>query len=181
VNRGWFFVERRKSLLFLRRSCGRLCRGCWLGLHRLGFDALQNRSWAGAARGINRQRNRSDQKCDSRPGGCTGKCAGSAAGTECGLAALSAERGRNVATGAALQQYNDDNKETNKNMDDGNQCNHELNSYFRGQTSRTFRLPNCPMTLQKSMVRKGGFEPPRLSAPPPQDGVSASSTTSAQV
>ena len=30
------------------------------------------------------------------------------------------------------------------------------------------------------MVRKGGFEPPRLSAPPPQDGVSASSTTSAQ-
>ena len=31
----------------------------------------------------------------------------------------------------------------------------------------------------KSMVRKGGFEPPRLSAPPPQDGVSASSTTSA--
>ena len=30
------------------------------------------------------------------------------------------------------------------------------------------------------MVRKGGFEPPRLSAPPPQDGVSASSTTSAE-
>src|SRR5216684_8285348 len=30
-----------------------------------------------------------------------------------------------------------------------------------------------------AMVRKGGFEPPRLSAPPPQDGVSASSTTSA--
>ena len=32
--------------------------------------------------------------------------------------------------------------------------------------------------IQK-LVRKGGFEPPRLSAPPPQDGVSASSTTSA--
>jgi hypothetical protein len=30
-----------------------------------------------------------------------------------------------------------------------------------------------------ALVRKGGFEPPRLSAPPPQDGVSASSTTSA--
>ena len=29
-------------------------------------------------------------------------------------------------------------------------------------------------------MRKGGFEPPRLSAPPPQDGVSASSTTSAR-
>src|SRR6516165_3595326 len=32
----------------------------------------------------------------------------------------------------------------------------------------------------KYLVRKGGFEPPRLSAPPPQDGVSASSTTSAR-
>src|SRR5437899_4526849 len=30
-----------------------------------------------------------------------------------------------------------------------------------------------------AMVRKGGLEPPRLSAPPPQDGVSANSTTSA--
>ncbi len=29
-------------------------------------------------------------------------------------------------------------------------------------------------------MRKGGFEPPRLSAPPPQDGVSANSTTSAR-
>ena len=30
-------------------------------------------------------------------------------------------------------------------------------------------------------MRKGGFEPPRLSAPPPQDGVSANSTTSAKL
>src|SRR4051812_34593163 len=30
------------------------------------------------------------------------------------------------------------------------------------------------------MVRKAGLEPARLSAPPPQDGVSANSTTSAQ-
>jgi Protein of unknown function (DUF1186) len=35
------------------------------------------------------------------------------------------------------------------------------------------------LLIIKTMVRKGGFEPPRLSAPPPQDGVSASSTTSA--
>ncbi len=32
----------------------------------------------------------------------------------------------------------------------------------------------------KNMVRKGGLEPPCLSAPPPQDGVSANFTTSAQ-
>jgi len=31
------------------------------------------------------------------------------------------------------------------------------------------------------MVRKGGLEPPCLTAPPPQDGVSANSTTSAFV
>src|SRR5215475_4990964 len=31
----------------------------------------------------------------------------------------------------------------------------------------------------KVLVRKGGLEPPCLSAPPPQDGVSANSTTSA--
>src|SRR5450432_3156547 len=35
-------------------------------------------------------------------------------------------------------------------------------------------------SAREALVRKGGFEPPRLSAPPPQDGVSASSTTSAR-
>jgi hypothetical protein len=38
---------------------------------------------------------------------------------------------------------------------------------------------NAKFMKTKELVRKGGFEPPRLSAPPPQDGVSASSTTSA--
>jgi hypothetical protein len=37
----------------------------------------------------------------------------------------------------------------------------------------------CILLIIKALVRKGGFEPPRLSAPPPQDGVSANSTTSA--
>jgi hypothetical protein len=32
----------------------------------------------------------------------------------------------------------------------------------------------------KTLVRKGGLEPPCLSAPPPQDGVSANFTTSAR-
>jgi|SRR5450755_3671036 hypothetical protein len=41
--------------------------------------------------------------------------------------------------------------------------------------------PRYNLMKLKAMVRKGGFEPPRLSAPPPQDGVSASSTTSARV
>ena len=44
------------------------------------------------------------------------------------------------------------------------------------------KLGSCLQPIQSTalkLVRKGGFEPPRLSAPPPQDGVSASSTTSA--
>ena len=43
---------------------------------------------------------------------------------------------------------------------------------FQGYGSKLF-------VANSYLVRKGGFEPPRLSAPPPQDGVSASSTTSA--
>jgi hypothetical protein len=43
------------------------------------------------------------------------------------------------------------------------------------QIAVTIRFKLC----HQKLVRKGGFEPPRLSAPPPQDGVSASSTTSA--
>src|SRR5262245_46865692 len=34
-------------------------------------------------------------------------------------------------------------------------------------------------TRENFMVPKGGLEPPRVAPPPPQDGVSASSTTSA--
>jgi len=34
--------------------------------------------------------------------------------------------------------------------------------------------------LRNGVVRKGGLEPPCLAAPPPQDGVSANSTTSAR-
>ena len=34
--------------------------------------------------------------------------------------------------------------------------------------------------ISERLVRKGGFEPPRLTAPPPQDGASASSATSAR-
>ncbi len=40
------------------------------------------------------------------------------------------------------------------------------------------RKPNSPLSI--AMVPKAGFEPARVSPPPPQDGVSASSTTSAR-
>src|SRR6516225_4580224 len=37
-----------------------------------------------------------------------------------------------------------------------------------------------PPSERLTVVRKGGLEPPCLTAPPPQDGVSANSTTSAR-
>ena len=41
-------------------------------------------------------------------------------------------------------------------------------------------LINSNEFRKNDLVRKGGFEPPRLAAPPPQDGASASSATSAR-
>src|ERR1019366_5135731 len=43
-----------------------------------------------------------------------------------------------------------------------------------------YRNSLCLLWFLKVLVRKGGFEPPRLTAPPPQDGASASSATSAR-
>src|ERR1017187_377305 len=43
-----------------------------------------------------------------------------------------------------------------------------------------YRNSLCLLWFLKVVVRKGGFEPPRLTAPPPQDGASASSATSAR-
>jgi hypothetical protein len=57
---------------------------------------------------------------------------------------------------------------------------------FPRRPLKTVCLPVPPHPQNKNstgdttLERTGGFEPPRLSAPPPQDGVSASSTTSAQ-
>src|SRR6185437_15510167 len=42
-----------------------------------------------------------------------------------------------------------------------------------------WELRSPPRELVGHLVRKGGLEPPCLSAPPPQDGVSANFTTSA--
>ncbi len=57
---------------------------------------------------------------------------------------------------------------------------HDLGAWLAWRVSRVF-VGSDKRGRQAvfKLVRKGGFEPPRLSAPPPQDGVSASSTTSA--
>lgn len=39
---------------------------------------------------------------------------------------MPAKRGGNVAAGTALQQHYDDDEKANKDVDDGDQCNHEF-------------------------------------------------------
>jgi hypothetical protein len=58
-------------------------------------------------------------------------------------------------------------------------CINEANQNTHGNPNPTGGAGLSISNGMNVLVRKGGFEPPRLSAPPPQDGVSASSTTSA--
>jgi hypothetical protein len=65
-----------------------------------------------------------------------------------------------------------------------NQVHHCKWVTFQNTCKRACRLFQQPEDLgceggKNLMVRKGGLEPPCLSAPPPQDGVSANFTTSA--
>src|SRR5579863_10029302 len=160
----------RAAALLLRSGGSR--RRCRLSLDRLRFQSLQHGARSPMPGGINRQRNRSDHERHRRPGRGLGERTGSAPRTECRLAALPAKRRRNIAALAALQQNHNDDEETDQDMDRSDEVNHKFEFF-----------PRCcdkfPDVRDKFMVRKGGFEPPRLSAPPPQDGVSASSTTSA--
>jgi hypothetical protein len=136
--------------------------------------------------GIHRQRDRRNHKGYRRPCGRFGERTGCPARTEGRLTALSSESSGNVAALTALQQNHNDNEEANQDVDDGNQIDHKFKFFPGGrlQTASADFLSSVRMrgeqsSGQKILVRKGGFEPPRLSAPPPQDGVSASSTTSA--
>ena len=168
----------RRRWLRCRRSW-RLGRCCRLRRRWCRLDARQNRvrrRHSAATHRKDRQSDRCDHEENSRPGGCLGKSGGCAARTECGLAAHATESSGDIAALAALEQHHDNQKETDQDVhgvDQTNQPAHEL-------TNQTGLRPAfLVFDSYGFLVRKGGFEPPRLSAPPPQDGVSASSTTSA--
>ena len=160
--------------LLLCRRRGRLGGGCWLRLRRRGFHTRKNRSRRRGAgpRGQDRKRDRGQHEDNRRPRGGLRKGSGRATWAEGRLTTLAAEGGGNVATLTALQQNDHDQKEANRDMNERHQVNHVVD--------KPNRPSGRPLLFKiKALVRKGGFEPPRLSAPPPQDGVSASSTTSA--
>src|SRR5438270_1367902 len=102
-------------------------------------------------------------KDDGAPCGQAGKNRRRAARAKGRLAAHAAKGGGNVGALAVLQQHHHDQHHADKYVNQGNKSNQHSVSI------RPFKI----------LVRKGGFEPPRLSAPPPQDGVSASFSTSA--
>ena len=129
---------------------------------------------------IDGQCDRRDHERHRRPCGSAGQGAGRSPWPKGGLAPLSAERGRNVAALAALQQHNHDDEKTDQDVDSGDDVDHKFNVSLSSTVNRP-EARFARISGGKSMVRKGGFEPPRLSAPPPQDGVSASSTTSALI
>src|SRR3972149_6682241 len=57
---------------------------------------------------------------------------------------------------------------------------HRENSFDLSALPIAVPRKNPAFLISERLVRKGGFEPPRLTAPPPQDGASASSATSAK-
>src|SRR3990170_2243799 len=57
---------------------------------------------------------------------------------------------------------------------------HRENSFHLGALPIVVPRKSPAFLISERLVRKGGFEPPRLTAPPPQDGASASSATSAR-
>src|SRR5581483_418539 len=142
------------------------------------FDTLQHRVRTGMPGRGHRKRDRRNHKNHRRRRSYLRKRARSTAWPEGGLAAHAAKRGRDIARAAALQQHHNDDKEANNDVDESDKCDHasDLCAAARLATTPSILVFQC---TKKILVRKGGFEPPRLAAPPPQDGVSASSTTSA--
>jgi len=84
------------------------------------------------ARSRNGERNRGHQKDDGRPGGGFGENRRGTAWSEGGLAAHASEGRGDVTALAALQQNHDNQKQTNCDVDDRNQYDHELSKSSTG-------------------------------------------------
>jgi hypothetical protein len=164
------FLSRR---LVLRNGRRRRRRGR-LRLRLRRFHSRKHGRRPRPPRRKNRKRDRRKHKDDRGPGRRPGKNRSRAARTERCLAALTAESRSQVSTLPALQQHDCNQKQTNDHVN-----HYDQNGHCKTTPSGPQPNSNSDISGLTKMVRKGGFEPPRLSAPPPQDGVSASSTTSA--
>jgi len=135
------------SLFLLSGRCCRLLRRSGLGLNWLRLESLQNRRRASPPGSVNRQGDGSDHESHSRPGGGLGEGAGGAARTKRGLAALPAERGRDVAALAALQQHDHDDEEADQNV---KRCGEIDDHKFESLWTRTRAAPKVNSSVVRS-------------------------------
>jgi hypothetical protein len=135
-------------------------------LCRRRLHSLQYRMAGAVTRDQYRQGDGRERENDCRPSRYLGENIDSPARAKGSLRALAAKRACQVCARAGLQQDNANQNKTNSNMNSGKKINHWV----------TFEVDNlrcARATKNLRLVRKGGLEPPCLSAPPPQDGVSA--------
>ena len=134
-------------------------------LNRCRLHPMQHRLSGAATGNQDGQRDRCQRKHDRRPRRHFGQNIDGSARAKSSLRALAAKRARQVRAGPRLQQDDTDQEKANGDVKNGQQINHRVT--FDWETGYT----SAAKTLL--LVRKGGLEPPCLSAPPPQDGVSA--------
>jgi len=77
-------------------------------------------------RGVDGERHRGQHEENGRDGGCLGERRGCAPRPEGRLTALSAECSRNISSLAALEQHNNNQKQADENVDDGDEYDHEI-------------------------------------------------------
>ena len=161
---------RRTRARRVGRSRGRLTRRCLRSAEdRPGGMAL--------AAGKHGKRNRSQHEDDGGPGGGLAQNRGRAARTEGGLAAPPP----NAAAISALWPLCSSTTMMIKRQT--TMCRIVMRTVimFSQSGARERQVRILTKFRGYDMVRKGGLEPPCLAAPPPQDGVSANFTTSAQL
>lgn len=108
-----------RSLLLRWRICRRRCRSCRLRFGGRRFLALEHRLGSALLDGVNGERYRRQHEENGRNSRGSGQRCGRATRAERGLAPLTAEGRRDVSGLSALQQNNDDQKQTNHHVDDG--------------------------------------------------------------
>lgn len=102
--------------LFLLCRCWRRSGFGWLRISRRRPHTLQYGIRASTLLRHNRKSDGRDHKDDGRPSGRARKSSSGAAWAECSLATLASKGSGDIAAFTALQQYDNDEKETNNDV-----------------------------------------------------------------
>jgi hypothetical protein len=113
-------------LLLCRRIRRGRRRSCGLRLGGRRFLALQHGLGSALLDGVDGEGYRRQHEKNGRNGSCSGERCGCAAWAKRGLTTLSAEGRRDVPSLPALQQNDNNQKQANDHVDDGDKENHEI-------------------------------------------------------